>query len=592
MQTDFVSQYAFRLIMPLKYLIILLLAFASCTADSRHPQLAMADAVMESAPDSAMTILADVDTAALSQSDKAYYSLLYTQAQIKTWVDLDSDSLFRQAYEAFRDHDNANLRMRAHFYNAQIAYNRGDMQSSMSDILPAYEIAKSEHDPYWTAKSAEIMGDIFSKTYNYPQAERYTTEAAQKYKEAGRELNHRYALADLAVVYSNQRKNEIGLALVDSLKTVVENEQPVDSALMGYICHAAVPLLFEARRLDEVRVAFDTYLVNFYGNEESAQAVLYRSFLDLENGDVQKANAESAYALRLAREEDEHASVLYGLYCNAQAQGDYRSAALLCDSLLWLESRIVKRVVNESITVLQRDFYNQKALIEKKKSRTLAVLLSMSICGTLIIIILLIVVYRLKIRTKNAELSARLSEFLYLKAKVERINHEKQQLRDSLSSSSAALIDLRQQLDDKSQNEIAYGVIVEQLYHNQWNTFNSLCNSYFDVIEAGQNPTKIVKDIERELKDFKNPKNFKSIEQAVDRYFGGIMTILRSEMCGLKEDDIVLLSLIFAGFSVRAICLILDIKYKNFYLRKSRIVRRISDSDTEHKELFLQRLCK
>ena len=341
-----------------------------------------------------------------------------------------------------------------------------------------------------------------------------------------------------------------------------------------------------------MRVAFDTYLVNFYGNEESAQAVLYRSFLDLENGDVQKANEESAYALQLAIEEDEHANVLYGLYCNAQAQGDYRSAASLCDSLLWLESRIVKRVVNESITVLQRDFYNQKALIEKKKSRTLAVLLSMSICGTLIIIILLIVVYRLKIRTKNAELSAQLSEFLYLKAKVERINLEKQHLRDSLSSSSAALTNLRQQLDDKSQNEIAYGVIVEQLYHNQWNTFNSLCNSYFDVIEAGQNPTKIVKDIERELKDFKNPKNFKSIEQAVDRYFGGIMTILRSEMCGLKEDDIVLLSLIFAGFSVRAICLILDIKYKNFYLRKSRIVRRISDSDTEHKELFLQRLCK
>ena len=84
--------------MPLKYLIILLLAFASCTADSRHPQLAMADAVMESAPDSAMSILLKVDTAALSQTDKAYYSLLYTQAQIKTWVVVDTDSLFHTAY--------------------------------------------------------------------------------------------------------------------------------------------------------------------------------------------------------------------------------------------------------------------------------------------------------------------------------------------------------------------------------------------------------------------------------------------------------------------------------------------------------------
>lgn len=198
----------FRLIMPFKYLIIILVAFAACTVDSRHRQLAMADAVMESAPDSAMIILADVDTAALSQSDYAYYCLLYTQGQIKTWTVLQSDSLFHVAYDAFRDHSDSDLRRRAYFYNAQIEFNRGEYQSAMSDILTAYEIAKSEHNDYWLAKSAEMIGDIFCEVYNFSQAEVYTSEAVSKYKAAGRELNHRYALCDLAVTYSNEGKKK------------------------------------------------------------------------------------------------------------------------------------------------------------------------------------------------------------------------------------------------------------------------------------------------------------------------------------------------------------------------------------------------
>lgn len=265
----------FRLIMPFKYLIILLVAFAACTVDSRHRQLAMADAVMESAPDSAMTILAAVDTAALSQSDYAYYCLLYTQGQIKTWTVLQSDSLFHVAYDAFRDHSDSDLRRRAYFYNAQIEVNRCEYQSAMSDILTAYEIAKSEHNDYWLAKSAEMIGDIFCDVYNFSQAEVYTSEAVSKYKAAGRELNHRYALCDLAVTYSNEGKKEEGLALVDSLRFVIENEHPLDSALMGYLIDAALPLYFTNNRHDEICTAYENYLPHFYGEKGNTESSVF-----------------------------------------------------------------------------------------------------------------------------------------------------------------------------------------------------------------------------------------------------------------------------------------------------------------------------
>ena len=64
------------------------------------------------------------------------------------------------------------------------------------------------------------------------------------------------------------------------------------------------------------------------------------------------------------------------------------------------------------------------------------------------------------------------------------------------------------------------------------------------------------------------------------------------EVPTLKEDDVVFLSLVFAGFSVRAVCLIIGIKYKNFYLRKSRLVKKISNSGAPHLDFFLNKLGK
>lgn len=582
----------FRLIMPFKYLIILLVAFAACTVDSRHRQLAMADAVMESAPDSAMTILAAVDTAALSQSDYAYYCLLYTQGQIKTWTVLQSDSLFHVAYDAFRDHSDSDLRRRAYFYNAQIEVNRCEYQSAMSDILTAYEIAKSEHNDYWLAKSAEMIGDIFCDVYNFSQAEVYTSEAVSKYKAAGRELNHRYALCDLAVTYSNEGKKEEGLALVDSLRFVIENEHPLDSALMGYLIDAALPLYFTNNRHDEICTAYENYLPHFYGEKGNTESSVFLSHVYQEQNELSRSIKLLDDAMKQAENEHDRVFALYAKYYHACNANDYKLAASFCDSLLYYDSRIVERAAKESVTVVQRDFYNQKSIIEKRKAKTMTFLFVTVLIFVIIIVLFILMLSRLKIKTKNVELANQLSVFIEFKREVDKIRVENQRLNDELQNSSSKVSVLQQQLDDKQQAEMRYLLIVEQLFRDKWTTFNNLCNNYFVFLESGQSAKGVLNDIDAQLKEIRNPKNLQKLEESVDRYLGGVMTLLRVEVPGLKNDDIVFLSLIFAGFSVRAICLILDIKYKNFYLRKSRLVKRISNSEAPHLDLFLKKLAK
>lgn len=592
MQTDFVSQYAFRLIMPLKYLIILLLAFASCTADSRHRQLAMADAVMESAPDSAMTILADVDTAALSQSDYAYYSLLYTQAQIKTWVVVDTDSLFHTAYEAYNDHPDNDLRRRAYFYNAQIQLNHGDLQSAMRDVLTAYEIAKSEHNDYWLAKSAEMIGDIFTRTHNYPQSEKYRLEAVRCYKSAGRENSHRYALCDLARNYSNQNLADKGLHLVDSLKQVVEREHPVDSALMGYLLDSALPLYFTNNRFEDICKSYEDYLVNYYYDGEGVESYVFLSHVYLAQKKIPRSIKMLDEAFKQTKDEQDRGFVLYAQYYQACENGDYRLAVSLCDSLLYYDSRIVDKAAKESVTVVQRDFYNTKAYMEKKKTKALTALLIVAIIVVVLIVVLFVIIYRLRLNAKNTEIENLMSDFQYLKRNVEKVSIENMSLSDKLTSSSLSLLEMQMQLDNKAQNETRHAVIVEQLFHDKWGTFNRLCNDYFDMVESGLKPDGIVRNIERELKEFNSTKNIEALERSVDDYLGGIMTMLRAEMPDFKDKDIKFIVFVIAGFSVRAICLIMGIKYKNYYLIKSRLTRKIVESAPPHKGLFLEKLGK
>lgn len=117
-----------------------------------------------------------------------------------------------------------------------------------------------------------------------------------------------------------------------------------------------------------------------------------------------------------------------------------------------------------------------------------------------------------------------------------------------------------------------------------------LCNEYFELGDSESTRNALLAHIEKELKKVRSKQYLQDIETAVDANMGGLMSMLRDECPFLKEDDFVFLSLIFAGFSARAVCLLTDIKYNYFYVKKSRLIKRITDSSIPHKSLFIDKL--
>lgn len=131
---------------------------------------------------------------------------------------------------------------------------------------------------------------------------------------------------------------------------------------------------------------------------------------------------------------------------------------------------------------------------------------------------------------------------------------------------------------------------MRDLLADKWNTVGMLCDQLFDIGQTDADRKRVLRNIEKELKKVVSPQGVADTVEAVDRHMGGLITRLREECPFLKEEDVNFLGLIFAGFSVRAVCMFTGMEYQHFYVKKSRLMKRIQNSDAPDRELFVERM--
>ena len=571
----------------LAFAIFLVNALWSC--DSNHSRLCEIDEIMETDPEKALTELEQLSRSGISHRDSAYFALIYTQAQARCCIMVDSDSLISIAYNQYSLCNSDNLRTRAHFYNAKVAFNKGDLKTAMKDVVVAYDIAKRDRNPLWIARTSELISDIYFESFNYLQSEIYEYEAIENYLLANKIENHRYALTDIATIFINENKYNEALSIVDSLLEVVNKEEPIDSALIDYIAIPRNAALYYSNRLKELEEQIGPINLRPENVVRLDEFIIQSDILNKTEG-FDSASVLLSVLYGLTGNERDKAWIKFTSYQQSMESGNYKKAALMADSVLQIQNKMVKELVQESVGGVMRDFYSAKAEYQQQRSKFMFYLLIGVIIVALIITALLIGMYRLKMRAKKAELEANLSELMRIQERAERIDTEYRRVSSRLSEQSSTLESLQKRLESNERDEKETSEIIERLFREKWQTLNMLCNDYFELGDSDQSRATILNNIKQELKKLRSKKSLKEIETAVDRYMGGIMTLMRQECDFLKDDNFTFLALIYAGFSVRTICTLMDIKYKLFYLRKSRLAKRIADSDAPHKGLFLSKL--
>jgi hypothetical protein len=132
--------------------------------------------------------------------------------------------------------------------------------------------------------------------------------------------------------------------------------------------------------------------------------------------------------------------------------------------------------------------------------------------------------------------------------------------------------------------------IIEKLFKEKYEILNMLCSEYYLKGDSPNTRTLILKEIEQEIDKIKGGKSMEDIAKSVDKYMDNIVSRLKDQCSFFKDEDITFISLIYAGFSPRSICLLTGIKQANYYKKRERLIKRIATSDAINKEEFVQKL--
>lgn len=141
-------------------LLVISFVFSSCHSD-RSRILVSAYSMVDSLPDSALSLLKKVKYDELSAKDKAEYSLLFTMAQDKSGLDVDNDSLIRIAYDWFQQHQDDSLYAKCLYYMGKYYMLNDSTEQAISLLTESSEKSNKIGDLKTKSMALEKLSKVY-----------------------------------------------------------------------------------------------------------------------------------------------------------------------------------------------------------------------------------------------------------------------------------------------------------------------------------------------------------------------------------------------------------------------------------------------
>ncbi len=363
--------------------IILLL---SCSPSHVQDKLDTVDRILSANPDSAFTIISSIDTTqqVLSSRQRALYNLLSSEIKYKKYIDVPDVSTVSEAANYFKGANNKRYRMRALFIKAYYQLMHDDLPHSIVTALEAKEIADQVGEYEYMAKIYEVISDIYNRSYNPEENQRYVTAAAVFYKKAGKEKNFICATLDRAVAYWNDEQYGRSVNLIDSILPTISES---DTVLRIYACETKISALLSMNRHKE---AIELYR-NLSRNVGSNYPIDIALSLDIAMAHDSSAESKALADYIVENSLDTVPVNLYSLYHYYKKAGDYENALGCHEKLLNMQNEVVKKVLNKGVSKAQRDYFAKTAITSRHHAYMMKVWLvfSLIIAGIIIFIFVL-----------------------------------------------------------------------------------------------------------------------------------------------------------------------------------------------------------
>ena len=212
--------------------IFMSVSLSSCSSPSvKNPLLLCADSLMETYPDSALSILESITyPQKMPRADRALYALLLTQARHKNYIALEDDSLIKTAVDYYGDKKKSLRAAKAHYYWGAIYSEKGYASFAVEEYLTAIRLMPVRN---------EFLAMIYDNLAECYEEDRLYNVAIENYRAAYQILKGKdeqtYPMRGIARVFLLQNEKDSALYYYQQALDCTLADQ--DSSLIGALYH-------------------------------------------------------------------------------------------------------------------------------------------------------------------------------------------------------------------------------------------------------------------------------------------------------------------------------------------------------------------
>ncbi len=212
--------------------IFMSVSLSSCSSPSVKNQLLLcADSLMETYPDSALSILESITyPQKMPRADRALYALLLTQARHKNYIALEDDSLIKKAVDYYGDKKKSLRAAKAHYYWGAIYSEKGYASFAVEEYLTAIRLMPVRN---------EFLAMIYDNLAECYEEDRLYNVAIENYRAAYQILKGKdeqtYPMRGIARVFLLQNEKDSALYYYQQALDCALADQ--DSSLIGALYH-------------------------------------------------------------------------------------------------------------------------------------------------------------------------------------------------------------------------------------------------------------------------------------------------------------------------------------------------------------------
>lgn len=188
-------------------IVLSAILFACSSPSAKNPLLLRADSLMETLPDSALSILESISSPEkFSGADRALYALLFTQAKHKNAIPLEDDSLIKIAVDYYGDKKKSMNAAKAHYYLGMTYQDMENVSFAVEEYLIAIQLMPKRNE--FMATVYDNIGECYETDGLYDVAMEAYRKAYQILKGDCEQI---YPLRGIARVFWFQHKKDSAL---------------------------------------------------------------------------------------------------------------------------------------------------------------------------------------------------------------------------------------------------------------------------------------------------------------------------------------------------------------------------------------------